>query len=198
MSCAGVLLTGGASRRMGRDKATLAPAGGPTLARRTAGLLAGHTSPCVELGPGVSGLDARPDPGGGPLRALAAAAALWAALPADGQVVVVATDLPRLNDPFLAWLVAHPAPGAVVPVAGGRAQPLAARYPVPALRLATETVAAGAARMDQWLAALPAAGIALHQAGPGEWARAAADPEALRDVDTPEDLAAVAGGEGLR
>ena len=198
MSCAGVLLTGGASRRMGRDKATLAPAGGPTLARRTAGLLAARTSPCVELGPGVSGLDARPDPGRGPLRALAAAAALWAALPDDGQVVVVATDLPRLNDPFLAWLVAHPAPGAVVPLDGGRAQPLAARYPVLALRLAAESVAAGAARMGEWLAAMPAAGIALHRAGPQEWGPAAADADALRDVDTPEDLVALAGGETRR
>ncbi|MST35182.1 NTP transferase domain-containing protein, partial [Acidimicrobiaceae bacterium USS-CC1] len=52
---AALLLTGGRSRRMGRDKAALV-VGGRTLAQRTADLLrrAGLGGPLLELGPGVS------------------------------------------------------------------------------------------------------------------------------------------------
>jgi molybdenum cofactor guanylyltransferase len=75
MRAAGLLLTGGASRRMGRDKATLTltPAG-ESLAGRTARLLAAVTSPAFEVGPGHSQLPAIAEgqPGAGPLAAVAA------------------------------------------------------------------------------------------------------------------------------
>ena len=191
MSCAGVVLTGGASRRMGRDKAALPAFADGTLAERTGRLLEAHTSPCIELGPGRSGLASRPDPGGGPLLALAAADPFWATLPGDGHVIVVATDLPRLTGSLLAWLAAHPAPEAVVPVDGERRQVLCARYPVAALRTAPEAVSTGATSMLAWVA-----GLAVHDAGPDEWSAAAGDPWVLRDADTPEDLAALAAGSG--
>nr|MDP9020189.1 NTP transferase domain-containing protein [Actinomycetota bacterium] len=54
---AGLLLTGGASRRMGRDKALLAVHGLP-LAQRTAGVLAAVVAPVLEVGPGRSTLPA--------------------------------------------------------------------------------------------------------------------------------------------
>lgn len=190
MSCAGVVLTGGASRRMGRDKATLeVPDPDRTLARRTARLLGAHTSPCVELGPGASALPAQPDTGGGPLRALAGAASLWCSLPDDGHVVVLATDLPRLTGSFVAWLVAHRATGAVVPLDRGRRQPLCARYPVAALRDTPAAVAAGIDALGQWVASLD-----VHEAAEAEWVEAAGDPWALRDADTPSDLADLTAG----
>ena len=54
---AGVLLTGGASRRMGTDKARLV-VDGETLAARSARVLAAVCEPVIEVGPGVSGLPA--------------------------------------------------------------------------------------------------------------------------------------------
>ena len=75
MPAAGLLLTGGASRRMGQDKAALpATDGGESLAGRTARLLAAATSPTLEVGPGWSDLPAvvEVQRGGGPLVALAA------------------------------------------------------------------------------------------------------------------------------
>src|ERR1700736_1061525 len=75
---AALLLTGGTSRRMGRDKATL-PVNGTPLAERTATLLAQVADPVVEVGPGWTGLVAvREEPAGqGPLAAMAAG---WAYL----------------------------------------------------------------------------------------------------------------------
>lgn len=56
-TCAGLLLTGGASRRMGADKALL-EIGGRRLADRGASVLAAVCHPVLEVGPGVSGLPA--------------------------------------------------------------------------------------------------------------------------------------------
>ena len=74
MTAAGLLLTGGASRRMGHDKATCLSWQARTLARRTARLLAATTTPTFEIGPGHSGLPrvTEDPPGAGPLAAVAA------------------------------------------------------------------------------------------------------------------------------
>src|SRR6185436_50765 len=73
---AAILLTGGRSRRLGVDKATLV-VDGESLARRAARRLAVVCDPVIETGDGVSGLRAvREEPAGaGPLAALAAAGA---------------------------------------------------------------------------------------------------------------------------
>ena len=97
---AGAVLVGGASRRMGRDKATLR-IGGETLARRTAAVVgaAGCDPVCLVGGSDVRhghlGLPRVPDPhpGEGPLGAIVAALA-WSPTPA---VLVVACDLPGLT-----------------------------------------------------------------------------------------------------
>ncbi|HZI37181.1 MAG TPA: NTP transferase domain-containing protein, partial [Acidimicrobiia bacterium] len=52
---AGLLLTGGASRRMGRDKALL-EVGGRRLVDRAASVLAAVADPVLEVGPGWSEL----------------------------------------------------------------------------------------------------------------------------------------------
>jgi aspartyl-tRNA(Asn)/glutamyl-tRNA(Gln) amidotransferase subunit A len=76
---AGLLLTGGSSRRMGRDKAELVIAG-ERLADRSARVLAGVCDPVLEVGPGRSAIDAVVDDEvrAGPLVALATGAAALA------------------------------------------------------------------------------------------------------------------------
>jgi FdhD protein len=189
MDVAGLLLTGGLSRRMGRDKATLA-SGGTTLARRSAALLAAVAEPVLELGPGVSGLTAVPDAPGpaGPLAAVAGGVAALRAAGWGGAALVVATDLPLLERRLLEWLAAHPFDGSVVAVAGGRPQWMCGRYSAEVLDAAGVLVASGRRAM----ADLAGAGD-LHLAGADEWA-GVADRAALADVDTPSEWAAVAGG----
>jgi molybdopterin-guanine dinucleotide biosynthesis protein A len=186
---AALLLTGGASRRLGRDKASL-PLGPTTLAARTAALLAEVAAPVVEVGPGRTSLPHVLDTpaGEGPLAAVAAG---WAALarlvrPGPDHALVVATDLPRLTVGFLEWLAGHPAPGCVVPVdAAGRPQYLCARYSAAALCRAAPLVERGRRAVRDLLGSEE---VAATWAGPVEWQPAAGDADALVDIDTPADL----------
>jgi molybdopterin-guanine dinucleotide biosynthesis protein A len=191
VTVAALLLTGGASRRMGRDKATLPAPGGVTLAGRTAGLLLAVADPVVELGPGFTDLPAvaDPQPGAGPLAAVAAGAAHLALHGHHGPALVVATDLPLLHLPMLTWLVGHPAAGPVVPLVEGRPQWLCARYDGATLAGAARAVARGRRRMADLVE-----GRDLHLANVGEWGPVAA-PAAWWDVDTPEDLDAVTAAD---
>jgi molybdopterin-guanine dinucleotide biosynthesis protein A len=189
---AALLLTGGSSRRMGRDKATLVVGGaGAPLAERTAALLIAVAAPVVEVGPGYTGLPhvQESPPGGGPLCALAAG---WAGLkslgwPEPASVLVVATDLPRLTVGLLTLLAGYPAIGPVVPLdTEQRTQPLCARYPMGALGLAAQLVEEGERSVRALLAGLNPKWVA-----PSVWQPAAGDPDALVDVDTPADLTAL-------
>src|SRR5215218_5397944 len=103
---AGAVLAGGASRRMGRDKATLV-VGGVELASLALAVAARVADPVVLVAPEghpARRLAAAPvaDPGRGPLAALAAA---LGALDAD-HVLVLAGDHPGLRVELLAHLVA--------------------------------------------------------------------------------------------
>jgi molybdopterin-guanine dinucleotide biosynthesis protein A len=182
---AGILLTGGESRRMGRDKAVLVHGDGATLAVRLGELLAARCAPTVEVGPGRSGLRAVPDehPGAGPL---AACVTGWRALRAQGHhgpVAVLAVDMPAMTAAALDVVVAHPDAGSVVPVIDGRPQPLAARWSDAALGEAARLVADGQRSMAALLEVVPWTAVR-------EPAFAAAGgAAAFDDVDTPDDLA---------
>ena len=180
----GIVLTGGGSARMGRDKATL-EVGGTTLAARTAALLTSATGRAVEVGPGTSGLPAvreRP-PGSGPLAAVAAG---WDELVrTTGEkrpCVVLACDLPELARDLVAWLAAQPEGGSVVPVLDGRPQPLCARWSVADLERAASQHAAGERSLRRVFG--PDARFVAEE----EWSGVAPKGTA-RDVDTPSDLA---------
>ena len=126
---AGMLLTGGASRRMGSDKAML-EVGGVANAVRLAGLLREVSGPVLEVGPGRSGLRALSEqpPGQGALAAVAAGGSALRELGCARPALVLACDLPFVGGAVLRFLVGWPGTGSVVPVVGGRPQPLCARW----------------------------------------------------------------------
>jgi molybdopterin-guanine dinucleotide biosynthesis protein A len=184
---AGLLLTGGASRRMGTDKA-LIEVGGRRLVDRAAATLAAVAGPVVEVGPGWSVLPAvREDPpGSGPLAALAAGAAALREAGHDGPVLVLAVDMPRVGEALLRLLAGRPGPATAVPRAGGHPQPMCARYGPDVLAAVDERLAAGGRSLRDLLETL-APGGAVGWVEPEEW-EPVAGPEAFSDVDTPEDL----------
>ncbi len=175
MRCAGVLLTGGASSRLGVDKATLVVDGAP-LAVRAGRILGRVCAPVVEAGAGVSGLPAvREDPpGAGPLAGFLAGCD--AVQPAD-SVVLLACDLPFADEALLRWLVDQPGHGSFVPTVDGADQYACSRWSARAVATARDRFGAG----DRALKALLAA---------DDVTRLAADDRsaALLDVDTPEDV----------
>lgn len=184
---AGVLLTGGASRRLGTDKALISSPSGQPLARHLGALLAAVAAPCVEVGPGRSDLPSvwEDPPGQGPLAAVLAG---WDHLGRPDTLLVVAVDQPHLTAELLAFLASHPHAGSVVPVdEGGRPQPLCARYVAADLARAAVALAAGDRSMRELVA-----GAAL--LSPAEWRRHAPAGDPFADLDTPEDLATYRDG----
>lgn len=184
----GVVLAGGASRRMGRDKALL-PLAGVGLAERACRLLA---TVCPEVavadaGRGiVAGLASLADgPGRGPLAGI-----LGAARVAPGRpLLVLACDLPNVPAALLAALAAAPGDW-VIPRWRRGAEPLCALYRPAALALL-------AARAGRGL-------YALHDAARGapldlRWFEeteiaAFGDPqEIFRNLNHPHDVAGLGG-----
>jgi len=176
---AGVLLTGGASRRMGSDKAGLV-VNGESLAVRSARVLSAVCDPVIEVGPSVSGLPAvlEDPPGAGPLVALLAGVG---ALGNPRTVVLLACDLPFIEPAFLNLLRAWPGTGTVIPVVNDRYQYACARYGASALDAARLALQSG----DASLRAL--AGPDSEYLTEAEWGDVAS-AGAFADVDTPDDL----------
>jgi len=186
---AAAVLAGGASRRMGRDKATLAVAG-VELASLALAAAARVADPVVLVAPeGHPGrrLAAAPvtDPGEGPLAALAAA---LAALDAD-HVLVLAGDHPGLRVELLAHLADLADRGeAVACRRGPRLEPLVAVYRrAPALALARARLADPAG--DRSLAGL-LAGLRTLVVEEAQWRPLDPDGRSFVDLDDPADLEA--------
>ena len=177
MTCGGVLLTGGASRRMATDKAAIVWRG-ETLAARAARVLRSVCDPVVEVGSGVSGLPCvREDPpGSGPL-----AAARGRAGRSHAPIVLLACDLPFVDAPVLRLLAEWPGAPTVIPIVDGRLQYACARYGLDALARAE------AALLEGRFALRTLAAGEYDELGAEEW-RAVGAPETFSDVDTPEDL----------
>jgi molybdopterin-guanine dinucleotide biosynthesis protein A len=179
VTCAGVLLTGGASRRMTTDKAAIVWRG-ETLAARAARVLTAACDPVIEVGSGATELRCvREDPpGSGPLAALVAGAR---AMGSRGPVVLLACDLPFVEPPIISLLAEWPGRPTVIPVVDGRLQYACARYGSDALARAEIALAAG----DY---SLRAAGEGDHdELSESEW-RAVGATDTFADVDTPADL----------
>jgi FdhD protein len=178
---AGLLLTGGRSRRFGADKALLPVDGVAAAVRLGRVLAAALDGPVLEVGPGHSELPtaAEDRPGEGPLAALAAGARALRARGHTGPAVVLACDLPRAHEALVRWLAGRP--GTAVPVVDGRPQLLCARYDRDALALAPALVDKGARALRALLDAVP-----VHLLTEDEWAHVAAADD-FADVDTPGD-----------
>jgi molybdenum cofactor guanylyltransferase len=184
----GVVLAGGAGRRIGGDKAVVGLAGRPLLEyplqalRRALGevaVVAKHSTVLPALGADVAvWLEA--DEPRHPLTGV-----VQALRNAQGRpVVVVAGDMPLVTADLLAALVraeidAHPPAPALVPRAAGRLQPLCARYE-PAARDALAAFDAAAPATETVLALGPAI---------LEWP----DEQAFFNVNAPEDVLTAAG-----
>jgi len=107
---AAIILAGGRSKRMGRDKAAIRWAG-QSAVERLAGLARSAGAQQVVVSGGDYGLPfvRDPTPFGGPVGGLLAAAAL---LPDARRLLVLAVDAPTLSLDDLAPLLDAPAPGA--------------------------------------------------------------------------------------
>ncbi|HEV7519229.1 MAG TPA: NTP transferase domain-containing protein [Thermoanaerobaculia bacterium] len=181
----GVVLAGGESRRMGRDKATL-PAPGGSLPGRAALLLA---SVCPEVVLADRGRGLIPElrslgdgPGSGP-----AAGILGAALAFPGRsLLVLAGDLPEVPVALLAELARPSGFDWVVPRWQGRLEPLCALYREPALAALADLVARGSLA-PQRLAEVP--GLSVRYLGSELLARFGHPERIFVNLNTPEELA---------
>jgi molybdopterin-guanine dinucleotide biosynthesis protein A len=179
---AGILLTGGRSRRLGVDKATLV-LDGETLAQRAARRLGAVCEPVVEAGDGASALPSvREQPSGsGPLAALAAAGAWLRDRGHHGPAVLLAVDLPAVDERVLQWLRDRPGEPTTVLRIDRHLQPVCARYGPDALLAAQSLVAGGVRALHELF------DVVEHDVvEPDEW-RIVADPDTFLDVDTAND-----------
>jgi molybdopterin-guanine dinucleotide biosynthesis protein A len=183
----GAVLIGGASTRMGRDKATLEIGGVPfaaVLAERLSRIfedvmLVGGAPPPAAPGRAV------PDCGGPRCALRGLVSALDAAR--TERVLVVATDVPLVAPALLLALVAWPEADAVVPRDADHAHPLCAVYRRDAvLAVARQRLAEGRLALSGVLDAVDTRYVeadALAQIDPGG--------RSLTNVNTAEELAAL-------
>ncbi len=180
----GVVLAGGAARRMGADKALVAVGGTPMIARVTAAL-ATVTPEVIVSGraegwggyPGLA--DDRPARRG-PLAGLATALGASGGRP----VLLVAVDQPLVRAATLRALASRAAPDrAVLPVDGGARQVTCAVYPGAwAAEAAAEDEAGGS--IQSLLDRMPCVEIA-----PAEWRAWGEDGRSWLSVDAAADVA---------
>jgi molybdopterin-guanine dinucleotide biosynthesis protein A len=128
VSATAAILAGGASTRMGEPKAVIELGGRPLIGYPIGAARAGGLEPIViakrgsELPPLDCPVVEEPDEPRHPLCGIVAA--LRHTAPAG--VLIVACDMPFVEDTLLAWLASHR--GTVVPERGGLLEPLLARY----------------------------------------------------------------------
>jgi molybdenum cofactor guanylyltransferase len=168
---------------MGHDKATLV-LNGKVGAQRIADALARVVSPVIEVGPGTSGADwvLETERGEGPLMAIEAGARALRARAHRGASLVVACDLPFVDESVFEMLARWPGIGSVVPMVNERAQPLCARWSPSDLGAVPALIAAGERSLRGLLARPDVALI-----DEATWRRSLPE-RAFADVDTPEDL----------
>lgn len=195
----GVALAGGASSRMGRDKAALRPAPSePTLLERTVRRLGAVCGEVVVADRGrglLAGVASVADgPGAGPVAGILGAAA---ARP-NRDLLVVACDLPRVPVELLRAIVASAGGDWVVPAwtpaadDRERLEPLCALYRPPALAALAGQVERGVHAVHRLARA---SGLAVRRLGPSELAAFGPPARTFFNVNTPAELAILRGAE---
>jgi len=184
-ACAGILLTGGRSSRMGYDKARIRISG-VSLAKRNFNLLKNVSAFVVEAGPGISGsihyvndLDKN-----GPLGGIIAA---WKYVKQFADIkgaLLLACDYPKLNSQFIEFLITCGENMTVIPEKDGIPQWLCAKWSAEDLELAERSYARGFRRVaDVFTLDRPNRLILSRQI----W-QEFINPDDLFDVDEPNDL----------
>ena len=182
----GLLLSGGASTRMQRDKAHVEYRGEPQLLR--AWRLLGEVTEQAFV-------SVREDQRGDPLRAglpmlvdsydsIGPAAGILSAQDAypGAAWLVLACDLPLMTTRLLRWLAEVPTKSTVIPVVEGRAQPLCSRWSAADLHRLVELFAGGYRAFKTMYENLDIAFVDER-----EWG-AVASARIFTDTDAPEDL----------
>jgi molybdopterin-guanine dinucleotide biosynthesis protein A len=176
-----VVLAGGQSRRMGRDKARIIIAGEPLL-ERTVRVAAAAGLPVIVVGrqrpPDYCGLDVPffedQVPGAGPLGGL-----LTALRMTGTSVLLLACDLPRLSAEAVRWLAGEtPGPCGLAVMNGAQVEPLFSIYTPACAAAAAAHLAAGKRSLRGLIAALD---LARSEAPP--WVA-----PCLRGANTPQEL----------
>lgn len=194
MSEAAIVLCGGRSRRMGRDKAAL-PFGSETLLARTVRTVRGVVDEVLVVAragqdvPGGFEVVRDPAEGLGPLAGLAAGLAAMSA----ERAFLTSCDAPLLRPALVRRLLdlsrGH---AAAVPLVGGYHMTTAAVYAREALPVARRLIAEGRLRplfLVQEVGARIVAEPELRDVDPGL--------ESFRNCNTPEDYAAALAAAGL-
>ena len=185
---AAFVLAGGASERMGQDKAIL-ELGGVPMVMRAARLAQPYVASVAIVAPHerYAQLDLRilPDrwPGAGPLggisTALGSTSAEWN--------LILGCDLPYLTPEWVAWLISHalesPAP-AVVPESRRGLEPLAAMYHESCGAALTAAVERGVRRVTEGLSE-----ILFERVSMAEWQELDPTGALFENMNTPEDYA---------
>jgi molybdopterin-guanine dinucleotide biosynthesis protein A len=180
----GVVLAGGESRRMGRDKALLVLPGG-SLPERAALRLAAVCPEVVLADRGRGLVPELPSigdgPGSGPAAGILGAALAWP----GRSLLVLACDLPEVPEALLQELARPSGFDWVVPRFEGRVEPLCALYCPPALSALASQVTGGNLAL-QSLAQAP--GLSIRYLGGELLARFGPPERMFRNLNTPEDL----------
>lgn len=171
----GVVLAGGASRRMGFDKCAIEIGGRTLLARATDTLTQCCDEVVISVQPGLTFeypevrtiSDRRA--GSGPLAGVEAALA-EARAAGFGSTFVMACDLPHVDSEIVAGLLVRSAEDplhlAAVPSLNGRRQPLCAVYRTAALDAVRRQLDAGQRSMRSLLEVIPVLDVALDSQAP--------------------------------
>lgn len=189
----GVLLAGGASRRMGRDKASLQLGGEPllpllveTLSSACSGgvivVRRNESQELPSLPPAVRVVDDL-------LPEHAALGGLYTglALAPTPFVFVAGCDMPLLDSDLIRWLSCQSPAAAdvLLPVCGGHPQPLHAIYSHHCLAAIKEALLSGEFRMDGWHGS-----VRVQRLDESHWAAVDPSGASFRNANTPEELAA--------
>ncbi len=202
----GVVLAGGASRRMGQDKALLRPDGGATLLERT--IVRFHEAGLEEVAVVVSTPErarslraAIPNagavpfltdatPGRGPLGGLHAALTAYP----GRDVLLVACDMPCLDARALRLLCAPDAADIALPRPDGHDQPLHARYGPACLPVAARLLRQDRLAMRDLTVAPD---LRVRVVDDAELARHGIPATAFTNVNIPADLVGLGGLDTL-
>jgi molybdopterin-guanine dinucleotide biosynthesis protein A len=168
---------------MGVSKATMKIDGVPAAAR-VMRLLTRVVDPVIEVGTGITGMRSirEEPPNGGPLAAMVAGGRHLRELGQTDLVLVVACDLPLVNEAVFRMLAGWPGTSSVVPIVDGVANPLCARWSIDDLA-AGEQLLLGGFRSVQEL--IERCDITFVEKG--EWPPEVRE-DLMTDADTPDEM----------